>query len=297
MNTSTSYIKLSKWISLKKAVINPKNEYDEECFKYAVIAALHHHEIANHPERISKLKPYIDNYNWEGLKFPLPVEKIKKFEKNNIDIAVNVLFIHRKEDDTKQGKISILRRSKFNTARNKIVNLLLLNDGEKSHYTCIKSISRLLGKENSKNERKQHFCLNCLTGFQEQVSRDKHYIYCVPDTFKTPELCLYAVAIFPSCLKHIPDHLKTPELCQQAVARNIHCLRYVPDWFIPSISDCGCCDSCDKTFDDLIKLYEQRKALKADIKKELLPITWHPDRVLDWCFDEDEKKDLVKLWR
>ena len=26
--------------------------------------------------------------------------------------------------------------------------------------------------------------------------------------------------------------------------------------------------------------------------KELLPIAWHPDRVLDWCFDEDEKRDF-----
>ena len=32
------------------------------------------------------------------------------------------------------------------------------------------------------------------------------------------------------------------------------------------------------------------------IMKELLPIAWHPDRVLDWCFDEDDKRDLKKLW-
>ena len=32
------------------------------------------------------------------------------------------------------------------------------------------------------------------------------------------------------------------------------------------------------------------------IAKELLPIAWHPDRAVDWCFDEDEKKDLHILW-
>ena len=43
-----SYIELPKWIKSKKAVINPQNK-DEECFKWAVIAALHHEEIKHNP--------------------------------------------------------------------------------------------------------------------------------------------------------------------------------------------------------------------------------------------------------
>ena len=46
-----------------------------------------------------------------------------------------------------------------------------------------------------------------------------------------------------------------------------------------------------------LKGYNQRKAQKAKIKEELLPIAWHPDRVIDWCFSEDKKKDLEKLWK
>ena len=26
-------------------------------------------------------------------------------------------------------------------------------------------------------------------------------------------------------------------------------------------------------------------------KEELLPIAWHPNRVMDWCVPEDEKKE------
>ena len=37
--------------------------------------------------------------------------------------------------------------------------------------------------------------------------------------------------------------------------------------------------------------YKERKAQKAQIKYELAPIAWHPDRYLDWCIDEDEKRD------
>ena len=47
-----SHIELPDWIALKKAVINPKNK-DEECFKWAIVAALHHEEIGNNPERLS----------------------------------------------------------------------------------------------------------------------------------------------------------------------------------------------------------------------------------------------------
>ena len=50
--------------------MNPQNR-DEECFKWAVIAALHHEEIKHHPERISVLDPYKNQYNWEGLDFPV----------------------------------------------------------------------------------------------------------------------------------------------------------------------------------------------------------------------------------
>ena len=55
---------LSSWIANKKAVINPKNENDKECFKWAVTAALHHKEIKSNPERVSNIKRYVDNYNF-----------------------------------------------------------------------------------------------------------------------------------------------------------------------------------------------------------------------------------------
>ena len=47
---------------------------------------------------------------------------------------------------------------------------------------------------------------------------------------------------------------------------------------------------------EVVNAYKKRKEQKAQIKEELLPIVMHPDRVVDWCFDEDEKNDLEKLW-
>ena len=56
-----SNIKEDKWISNKKAIINPKNDKVENiyCFMYAVTVALNHAEIGDHPERINKVLPFI----------------------------------------------------------------------------------------------------------------------------------------------------------------------------------------------------------------------------------------------
>ena len=54
----------------------------------------------------------------------------------------------------------------------------MIEDGEKRHYTAIKSISRLLSKLNGKTKRAYPFCMNCLNGFQTASARDKHYEYC-----------------------------------------------------------------------------------------------------------------------
>ena len=93
LTRGSSYIKVPPWIASKKALINPQNT-DEECFKWAVIASLHHQDIGKNPDRISPFWRYEDQCNWRGLQFPVAINKIDKFEKNNEDIAVNVLYIY-----------------------------------------------------------------------------------------------------------------------------------------------------------------------------------------------------------
>ena len=62
LNRSGSYIDSPKWLKDKKSTINPKNNADK-CFQYAVTLALNLNNIDNHPEIISKIKPFIDQYN------------------------------------------------------------------------------------------------------------------------------------------------------------------------------------------------------------------------------------------
>ena len=60
MNIILKGLHSPKWIKNKKATINPQNK-NNECFALAVIAALNHHKIDNHSERISKLVLYTND--------------------------------------------------------------------------------------------------------------------------------------------------------------------------------------------------------------------------------------------
>ena len=86
-------------------------------------------------------------------------------------------------------------------------------------------------------------------------------------------------------------------MCDDVVRRDPFSLQFVPDWFVTEEQiDLWYYDNeyCDD--DKLIEWYNdyfRRKFQKAKIKEELLLIAWHPDRVMDWCLPEDEKR----CWR
>ena len=53
-------------------------------------------DISSHPERVSNLKEFADNYDWSGLEFPVSIKDIGKFETRN-NISVNVLGLDGKD--------------------------------------------------------------------------------------------------------------------------------------------------------------------------------------------------------
>ena len=69
INRGGSYIDSPKWLKNKKSTINPKNNH-YKCFQYAVTLALNLDKINKNSERISKIKPFIDQYNWSDIDFP-----------------------------------------------------------------------------------------------------------------------------------------------------------------------------------------------------------------------------------
>ena len=91
LNRGGFYIDSPKWLKDKKSTISPKNN-DDKCFQYAVTLALNLDNIDNHPERISKIKPFIDQYNWKDIDFPAMSKDWKKLELNN-EVTINILYV------------------------------------------------------------------------------------------------------------------------------------------------------------------------------------------------------------
>ena len=95
LTRGSSYLPLPDWIEKKKTIVNPQND-DEECFKWAVITALEWTDIKPHPERVSNLRKFVDNYDWSGLEFPVSIKDIGVFETKN-NVLVNVLAVEGRE--------------------------------------------------------------------------------------------------------------------------------------------------------------------------------------------------------
>ena len=69
-------------------------------------------------------------------------------------------------------------------------------------------------------------------------------------------------------------------------------LQYVPDWFVTQQQikiwrHDNYVYNNDNKIIEWYRGYQKRKAPKASIKEELLPIVWHPSRYWDWCISED----------
>ena len=62
LNRGESYIEPAKWIKDKRQITIPK-KHDYKCFQYAITVALNRDKINRDPQRISKIKPFIEQYN------------------------------------------------------------------------------------------------------------------------------------------------------------------------------------------------------------------------------------------
>ena len=83
--------------------INPKSS-DADSFKYSILIYLHYYNISFHPERISKLQPLENKYNFIHI---TPTE----FEINNPNISLTIF-------DENNKKKYITKNNNTNKAKN-----------------------------------------------------------------------------------------------------------------------------------------------------------------------------------
>ena len=111
-------------------MLNPKSN-DNKFFQYSITLSLYHKEIGNNFNRITKIKPYVNNFNWNNINFPLINQDYETFEINGENSSLNICQFNNE-------KISQIYKSNYDK---KQVNLLLI---ENKHYVCIKNVKSLL---------------------------------------------------------------------------------------------------------------------------------------------------------
>ena len=153
----------------KKCTINQKNT--NKCFQYATTLALNFNNIDKHHQRISKIKPFIDNCNWNDINFSAAKKDWNKFEVNNKNVALNILYV---PFNTK--KIEIAYKSKYNLIRDNQIISLMISNGKNWHYLAVKSLSRLLSGISS-HHNSDYYCLNCFRSYRTENKLNVHKKY------------------------------------------------------------------------------------------------------------------------
>ena len=139
---------------------------------------MNYQNINCHPERIFKLEPFINNYNWKDMEYPSYSKDWKKFECNDKTIALNILYVPYKTTEIKQAYIS-----KYNNERDIQVNLLMITDGTTNwHCLVIKNISGLLRGITS-NQDGDFYRLNCFHSYTAKRKLKKHERVCKDHCF------------------------------------------------------------------------------------------------------------------
>lgn len=177
----SSFIDLPLKIKKQNAIINVRN-YDNQCFKWAVLSALHSNVL--NPNFTSSYSSFSDELNFTNIEFPVNIRSVKRFEQLNPTISVNV---YHEEDN----EIAPLRLTK--NVKHHHIHLLLLHKVENdyvdennirqlkinSHYCYIKDLSRLVRSQVTAHKAKIHICDRCLNYFTTNEKLQKHLTECI----------------------------------------------------------------------------------------------------------------------
>ena len=123
-----SYIVSPDWIASKKATINPKNEKDNECFKWSIIAGLNYNKIKE-----KELKKLL-KFRRVDTDFSSYQRDWEEFEQNNTSIALNILFVSYNSEE-----IKLAYKSNYNKRKNQVILLMINNEANNCYYFAVKN--------------------------------------------------------------------------------------------------------------------------------------------------------------
>ena len=156
---------------------------------YSTGISVYYDEIdKKYPGRVSKkLLECCERLNYDNINFPPSIKDIQQFEKDNPDISITsfeyggfhkIKEDNNNDDNAKEGiVIKDVKVSPYALKTKHLVELLIIKDKEKTHFTVTKSISRLLHA--SKYDKSLYYCKKCYCSFKsEEILNDKHIPLC-----------------------------------------------------------------------------------------------------------------------
>ena len=148
-------IKLELYSSEQSGSKNKSITNGDNCFQNALDDALDYQRIKKDPHKISKLKPYINKYNWKDIKFPSDKEDWEKFEQHNKETTLNILFVPHIKEEIRQACIY---QNITASVKNQVILLMITADGKRWHYLVVRSLSAFLRAISSINNG-EFYCL------------------------------------------------------------------------------------------------------------------------------------------
>lgn len=157
----SSYIPLPEKIAKTKSCINVKNQ-NNECFKYAMCSKF----LLNYENKCKPTREYqsvFNRYNFQGISFPVSLDDVKRFEKLNPGVSINIFGLDERNNLYPLKVVS-----------NELLDhtdLLLLKDGDVSHYVFIKNFARLTHSQLTKKNANLTICKRCFCFSYKSLNR------------------------------------------------------------------------------------------------------------------------------
>ena len=161
----STHTPLPKYIQSKNATVNIKNKGDKNflyCLSYI------RKPVVRNAQRPSKYIKDLNNFDVSGIKFPVTLNQIEKFEQQNQDFSVNVFKLDKKKEINLVPLYTTPERQRKYHA-----NLLQIGNTQKPHYVVISNMSRLLFDKTFDHD-KMYICKYCLASFFKEFELEAH---------------------------------------------------------------------------------------------------------------------------
>ncbi|XP_060881669.1 uncharacterized protein LOC132953153 [Metopolophium dirhodum] len=129
-------------------------------------------------EAFAKLMKEQDEYTSKGSGFTLQcidglMLGVKIFEKNKPNVSVHVYGIDKKFQPPKFPEYKVFPLKVVHEEKPDHFDLLIISDGDNSHYSYISNFSRLIRSQKTKHDGQTIFCKRCFTTFDKQQYKYK----------------------------------------------------------------------------------------------------------------------------